>query len=147
MPMATGTADFSQAVEQYHRSIGEFIKGNPEPQKQIWSHRDDVSFANPLGPAVRGWEQVAAVLDRAASQIRDGEIVSVDNIVTYVTSELAFTVEVERSQVKVGGREDIVSVELRATTIFRNEDGAWKVIHRHADTVTSARPVESVIQT
>ena len=51
------TADFDDAVERYHLAMGEFLKGNPEPVKELWSHRDDVSLANPYGPPVRGWEQ------------------------------------------------------------------------------------------
>ena len=30
--------------------------------------------------------------------------------------------------------------------IMRPEDGVWKIVHRHADPITSARPAESVIQ-
>jgi hypothetical protein len=32
------------------------VKGNPEPMQRMFSHREDVSLANPLGPAARGWE-------------------------------------------------------------------------------------------
>jgi len=31
------------------------------------------------------------------------------------------------------------------TTIFGLEHGAWKVVHRHADPITTERPVESVL--
>jgi hypothetical protein len=61
-------------------------------------------------------------------------------------SELAYTVEMERMQAKVEGREDITPITARVTTIFRPEEGAWKVVHRHADPITSARPAESVIR-
>jgi hypothetical protein len=30
--------------------------------------------------------------------------------------------------------------------IFRPEDGTWKVVHRHADPITTLQPAESVIQ-
>ena len=64
----------------------------------------------------------------------------------YVTPELAYVVEIERAKAKVGGREDITPYALRATMIFRLEEGVWKVIHRHADPITTAQPAESVIQ-
>ena|SRR5215203_1031202 len=71
--------DVDQLLEQWHPASGEFLKGNPEPVKKMWSHREDVTLANPYGPPVRGWEQVAEVIDRAASQVRDGELVSVES--------------------------------------------------------------------
>ena len=138
--------DFDQVVEQYHLALGEFFKGNPEAAKKIFSHREDVTLANPFGPPVRGWEQVAEAMDRAASNYRDGEV-SFETAAKYVTSELAYTVEMERCQAKVGGREDVAPLALRVTTIFRPEEGTWKVVHRHADPISAAQPAESVLQT
>ena len=85
-------------------------------------------------------------MERAASQLRDGEIVGFENVAKYVTPELAYIVWVERARAKVGGREDIAPLELRVTMIFRPEDGTWKVVHRHADPITTARAAESMIQ-
>ncbi len=48
------TFDFDEAVEHYHQAAGEFVKGNPKPYKMVFSHREDVSLANPFGPVVRG---------------------------------------------------------------------------------------------
>ena len=59
--------DFDEVVEQYHLALDEYVKGNPEPEMMMWSHREDVTLSNPFGPVVRGWEQVAAAAERAAS--------------------------------------------------------------------------------
>jgi ketosteroid isomerase-like protein len=63
-----------------------------------------------------------------------------------VTPELAYVVQVERLKAKVGGREGSTPYSLRATMIFRPEDGTWMVVHRHADPITTAQPAQSVIR-
>ena len=85
-------------------------------------------------------------MERAASNLRDGDMVAFENQAKYVTPELAYTVWVERQQAKVGGRSDVTPFALRVTMIFRPEDGEWKVVHRHADPITTAQPAGSVIQ-
>jgi ketosteroid isomerase-like protein len=143
--MATAD-DFDEVLEQYHLALDEIVKGSPDGYKRVYSHQDDVTLANPFGPPARGWDEVAKTLERAASQFRDGEATGFENVAKYITPELAYTVEIERSQTKVEGREDVTPIALRVTTIFRPEDGAWKVVHRHADPITTAQPAESVIQ-
>jgi len=85
-------------------------------------------------------------MERAASNYRDGEIVSFENVAKCLTSELTYIVEVERYRAKVGDGEDISPVSLRVTSIFRPEEGTWKIVHRHADPITTPQPAESVIQ-
>jgi ketosteroid isomerase-like protein len=63
-----------------------------------------------------------------------------------VGGELACIVELEEWNAKVGGREEVTPFTLRVTTLFRAEGGGWKVVHRHADPITTAQPAESVIQ-
>jgi ketosteroid isomerase-like protein len=129
--------DFDEVVEQYHLAIGEFMKGNPRPAKKLFSHRDDVTLANPRGVVAHGWKQVAQAMERAASSRRDGEIVGFEIVEKNVGSEFAYVVEVERLKGKFGGREDIAPYDLRATMIFRSEEGIWKVVHRRADQISS----------
>jgi ketosteroid isomerase-like protein len=134
-------------LAEYHRAGREITNGNPDVYKGLYSSRDDVTLANPFGPPVRGWSEVSATLDRAAANYRDGEIVGFENASTVITPDLAYTVEVESYRARVGGAEELTPVSLRVTTIFRREDGIWKVVHRHADPITGQRPPESVVQT
>ena len=132
-------------LEEYHRAGLEITNGNPEVYKELYSRRDDVTLSNPFGPPARGWSEVSATLDRAAEKYRDGEVVGFENFSTVVGSDLAYTVEIE-NRARVGGAAEMSPVAVRVTTLFRREDGRWKVTHRHADPITAPRPPESVIQ-
>ena len=139
--------DVDELIEQYYRAQGEFLKGNPEPVKNLFSHREDVTLANPYGPPVRGWDEVAKTIEHAASLRSDGTFLGWQIVAKHVTAELAYVVQIERAKAKIGAREDIASLAVRATMIFRpEEDGEWKILHRHADPITTPQPPESVIQ-
>jgi ketosteroid isomerase-like protein len=139
--------DVDDLIERYDLALGEFVKGNPEPVKELFSHREDVTLANPLFPVGHGWEEVAERLERASSILSDGEMADFEIVEKYVTPELAYVVRVERQQVKVGGSKELSPIALRVTMIFRpEEDGTWKVVHRHADPITTPQPAESIIQ-
>ena len=135
-----------QLIEQFHLASNEFLNGNPEPVNKLWSRREDVSLANPFGPPAHGWEHVAKTGEHAASQVRDGEFVSAEIREKNVTAELAYVVAIERAKAKIGGSEDITPFALRVTMIFRPDGGIWKIVHRHADPITTEQAAESVIQ-
>jgi ketosteroid isomerase-like protein len=58
---------------------------------------------------------------------------------------LAYIVEIERYRVRAGDAEQVAPSTLRVTTVFRLEDGEWKIAHRHADTITAPMAPESVM--
>jgi ketosteroid isomerase-like protein len=130
-------------LAEYHRAGVEITKGNPDVYKSLYSRRDDATLANPFGPPARGWSEVSSTLDRAAANYRDGEAVGFENVSTVVGEDLAYTVEIESYLARVGEAEEVVPVSVRVTTVFRREDGVWKVLH--ADAITARRPAESVI--
>jgi ketosteroid isomerase-like protein len=142
----TAVDDVDQLIDEYRQALDEFMKGNPEPVKELFSHREDVTLANPLSPPAHGWEQVGTTIEHAASQFRDGRLVSVEIVEKQATSEFAYVVRVERAKAKVGGSDDIVPIALRVTMVFRPEEGEWKIVHRPADPITPPQPAESVIQ-
>ena len=138
--------DIDEVIEQYHLALDAFMRGDHEPTRRLYSERDDVTLGNPFGPFVRGSAQVAETMARAAEHYRDGDASAFDTVSKHVAGDLAYLVEVERLRSKVGGREDLAAVELRVTTIFRREADGWRIVHRHADSITTARPAESVLQ-
>jgi ketosteroid isomerase-like protein len=133
-------------LEEYHRAGLEITNGNPDVYKALYSRRDDATLANPFGPPVRGWSDISKTLDHAAGNYRDGEVMGFETVSTVITPDLAYTVELESYRTRVGGAQEKSPVAVRVTTVFRREDGVWKVAHRHADPITAFRPPESVVQ-
>jgi hypothetical protein len=71
----TTSEDFDAAVERYHQAAGEFVKGNNETYKALFSQGEDVTVANPFFPATRGWKNVEDRMDRAAARWSEGEVI------------------------------------------------------------------------
>jgi ketosteroid isomerase-like protein len=138
-------SDLAAFIERDRQALDAIVKGDPEPKKALYSRRDDVTLANPFGPPARGWQKVAETLERAASQLREGKALAFERISEFATSELAYIVEIERYHGKVG-TSDAAPNALRVTTVFRREDGEWRIVHRHADPITGSRPPESILQ-
>jgi len=139
MNASSSVEDLEKVIEQYHAALQIFLGGNAEPMKALFSHADDVVLANPFGPAVCGWRTVSARLHDASSQFSDGELSGHDRLASYVTTDLATIYVVERGTVSVSGGP-VTGWVLRTTTTFRREDGTWKVVHRHADPISTTDP-------
>jgi hypothetical protein len=55
-------------------------------------------------------------------------------------------VEVERFRAKVGSSDEFATVGLPVASVYRPEGDTWKLVHRHADPITTPQPTETVIQ-
>lgn len=139
-------SELSMARDLYHESVAAFITGDPDSQKPLWSQHDDVTLANPLGPPVKGFDAVCEVMDAAAALVSEGDGYTFDLTSIVETADLAYEVGIESSRLKMAGSADKTALSLRVTTIFRREDDAWKIVHRHADSITSPRSLDSVAQ-
>jgi ketosteroid isomerase-like protein len=134
-----------EAIQESHAALGAISSGDVEPYMALYSDGDDITLGNPFGPFVRGREAVRGAGQRAASRYRDGQVAGFERVATHVSDGLACVVEVERFQAKVGGSDTPASISLRVTSVYREEGGLWRLVHRHADPITTPQPAESVI--
>jgi ketosteroid isomerase-like protein len=137
--------DFDSAIEGYRQALQTFVKGDPTPAAEFWSRRDDVTLANPLGPPRRGWADVAKAMEEAAANLTDGSI-AFEEVSRYATPDLGYVVQLERTEVQLVGSEDLTPLSLRVTVILRREGDIWTIAHRHADPITTARPISTAIE-
>ena len=139
-----GQADtFREVLEQYHRAQKEFVRGNPQPLKDLCSHADDVTIVGGWGGFEKGWStRVERRYDWASARFAtdDDDQRQIENISTVVTQELAYTVDIERTKIRLAGAQEARPMTLRVTSIFRREGGKWKLVHRHADPLVEVQP-------
>ncbi len=145
MPSAGAVDDFDAAVEKTEEALIAFVQGDSEPMKAMFSTRDDVVLANPLGPPYRGRVAVEEGTDRAVAFFRDGTC-EFEDLARYATTDLGYLFHIERAELKVGDDEELKRVTLRVTMVYRREDEGWKIVHRQADPIMSPRPVESIFE-
>jgi len=143
----TAMEELDRAIEASHRALDQIARGDPSEFFELYSDREDATLANPFGPPARGRGEIEDAGRRAGSNYRDGRAIEFENFAKCVTADLAYIVEIERFEAKVGGSEEVTPVALRVTSIFRLEDGTWRLVHRHADPITTRLAAESVIQT
>jgi ketosteroid isomerase-like protein len=131
-----------ETITAYRQACADVVNGDATALKGLYSEGDDVSLANPWGPARCGRAGVFEAVGRAATQFRDGgpRAEPHDTVALFLGTDLACLVENERWQAKVAGGDEVSAFDLRATTVFRQEDSGWKVVHRHADPITTPNP-------
>ncbi len=127
--------DELQAVERatsaFYASLNNLFAGDASGMDDVWSHAADVSYMGPGGGYQVGWEQVRANWQSQAA-LRLGGKVEPREMHTTVGGDLAFSECYEvGNNVDVEGRP--IAVSIRATNLFRKENGQWKMIGHHTD--------------
>ena len=137
-----------EAIARQHAALNEFVRGNVAPWNDVCSKADDVTNEGGWGGFEKGWSsEVRKRYAWAASRFAGAEgEVRVENVTLVATPELAYSVDIERSRVKLAGSADFVPMALRVTTVYRPENGQWKMVHRHADPLMTVQAPGSVLQ-
>jgi ketosteroid isomerase-like protein len=128
---------FERFLQRYESANSAFVNGDSSPWLSISAENDPASIFGGFGGL--GDAGVAKVRQRyllAASAFRPSDAhVEFEYLVKDVRGRLAYTVAIERANVLYAGQNARQQQVLRATMIFRFEKGAWKIVHRHADTM------------
>ena len=111
------------------------FNGDNGPRRAIWSSDEPVSVLGAWRNAVSRDELMEA-FEVLASSFSDCTDYSLDLISFDVRGDMAYTVGYERVSTSMDGKPRAFT--LRATQVYRREGGEWRVVHRHADAISSA---------
>ncbi len=120
-----------EATTQFYAALTAMFTGDLGPMKVVWSHADDVTYMGPGGGLQLGWAQVLASWEEQAARNLGGEV-QLKGMQVTVSRDIAITQGFEKgSNPNAEGGPGEVS--MRATNLFRKEDGSWKMIGHHTD--------------
>lgn len=121
-------------IRRCQEGLSHQVRGDSEPFLECWSHADDVAILGAIGSHARGWEDVRTHL-LGASRSLNWTSLQVQDISTHFGDWLAVWVGLEHMSREVDGETQ--SRTLRTTQAYRLEDGKWRLVLRHANTVTA----------
>lgn len=107
--------------------------GDAAPRRALWSRREPVSVLGAWRNA-HGQQEIDELFTALAASFSDCTSYALELLAHDVVGDMAYTVGIEHTSASVGGEPR--SYRLRATQVYRREDGEWKVAHRHGDTMT-----------
>ncbi len=137
--MAKDLTDLDAAIEASRQAVLGVINGDASLIHSLFSTADDVTLGNPFGPFVRGREAVVQTTALAATRYQDGELLPFDPIARHQADGLAVVVETEHVRAKLEGAAEPSDLSLRVTSVYRREGEVWRLVHRHADPITTPR--------
>ena len=102
--------------------------GDAGPRRAIWSNKDPVTVLGAWKNA-SGQQELDELFTNLAESFSDCTSYEFELLEAEVLGDAAYTVGFEHTSASVNGVARVYA--LRATQIYRREDGAWKVAHRH----------------
>ncbi len=121
------------------RVAAAFVNGDPGPLREISVSTDPATFFGPGGGVEHGWADVLAGNEKAARQFQRGGTTELEVFHSGRDGQLGYWTGLQHAVVRVEGKSEPVPMTLRVTEIFRRENGAWKLMHRHADALAEAK--------
>ena len=120
-----------EAADAFYAAGNQLLAGDPDAFGAIWSESDDISHFGPTGAVCTGRAAVLAQFARESAMGFRGSLVAEER--RFVEgAEMGVLMCIERTSGMTQAGEAIQS-DIRATTIFRKEDGEWRAIHHHTD--------------
>ena len=119
------------ALAQAERAM---FDGDAGPRREIWSREEPVSVLGAWRTASNRHELVEA-FDVLASSFSNCTGYAIELISWDLVGDMAYTVGYERVTTTMDGKSRVFT--LRATQVYRREPAGWKVVHRHADAISS----------
>ncbi len=104
--------------------------GDAQPRMDLWSRNDPVTVLG-AKESGQGWGQLEPMFVAVATWFSEAISYDFELIAAGAIGDMAYMAGYEHNEVVVNGKRRRYT--LRATHVYRREDGEWHTVHRHAD--------------
>jgi len=124
------TTTLEDATRSFYDALNTMLGGDAGPMLDLWSRAGDVTYMSPFGELLVGWEPIEASSPpqpeaQLAGRVDPARLPHAESAGLGVAAGLA------RGSVRIEGQD--TPVNIRATSTWRLEDGAWRMIGHHTD--------------
>ncbi|HRV93898.1 MAG TPA: nuclear transport factor 2 family protein [Anaerolineae bacterium] len=119
------------ALAEFFEALNAMFTGDLAPMEALWSHADDVTYMGPAGGYRVGWAEVRADWAEQAALKLGGEVKPSEIRITKADNLAAAQYYVVGENFDPNGNP--MKVSLRANSLYRQENGQWKIIAIHTD--------------
>lgn len=126
-------SDFAEFMKQRERAAAAYVVGDAAPVDALSTKAALATFFHPSGDVMQGAKAVTERVDRDATSFDKGGTTHFEVMQRGTSGDLAFWCGYQVAEARMKGKPEPVPMKLRVTEVFRREDGAWKLIHRHAE--------------
>ena len=131
--LSNDEAGVRSAVDQWIVVLNAMLNGDPKPLVGLYSHARDVTYMGAEGTYRIGWDATYADWSAQAEKSTGGQVDAAD-VHVVVSGDLAAVQHFSRGHVRQPDGQ-MNEAKVRESSVFRKENGTWKMIAHHADGV------------
>jgi ketosteroid isomerase-like protein len=129
--------DFERFMKQRKAAAHAYVSGDAGPLSELTTRTSDATFFGPRGGSTHGAREVSERYVRDAKAFAPGSDTDFEVLQMGASDGIGYWVGHQRAKARMQGQVEPIAMNLRITEIFRREGDAWKLVHRHADMLTT----------
>jgi ketosteroid isomerase-like protein len=140
--MTDDLGEFAKFMKRRECAARAYVRGEPGPLEELVARSCTATFFGPHGNAVVGAAEVATDYVRGAGMFEAGGDSHFEILDMAASEGVAYWVGYQHARVRLRDKGE-VAMKLRVTEVFRRENGAWVLVHRHADQAAADVPASA----
>jgi ketosteroid isomerase-like protein len=137
--MTKDEADFDKFMKTREEAAAAYVRGEIGPLDAISARVSPTTFFGPQGGDVQGAKEVSSRYAHDATSFEPGGESHLEVVHKGADGSVAYWTGFQHAKVRLRGKPDPISMKLRVTELFRREGNEWKLVHRHADSLSEVK--------